>query len=421
MDSVGKEIVLPDFDFFKPEKKIPTAHSCFLLGAGFSVNQGYPIANDLNKQIQYINPENFTIDSEGNLFNLPESKDDPFWYFSDARKKHFIKELIQLFLQGNMEFDYEDFYDFLMNPNLLKKDEFQEICKNFREKKNGVSKENKNEFSDVSLIWQTVRLMNQIIQILLVDKEGKNFYEPSIHQMKPLPFEYNGFLQLLERIGENSVVHIHSLNHDLLFETFSHTDWINGELSDGFEELGSKFYGRIEDNKMIRLKSFTNRYDKRFNLYKLHGSLDQFPFRHQDGSQTEYIKIRKGVSTSNLYKELKDKEGNYSYENDFTNYYADFLSGTTHKILRYGEIGYFKEVFEHFVNNLKRSDRLIIIGYGCRDSKINSMILENFDFKNKKAVIIDPFPSVAVKAFGEKINAQIIKKKPNQAMLEVLE
>lgn len=93
------------------------------MGAGFSVNQGYPTANDLNGQIQNINPDNFTIDGEGNLFNLPKSKDDPFWYFSDARKKHFI-ELIQLFLKENKEFDYENFYDFLMNPDLLKRDDF---------------------------------------------------------------------------------------------------------------------------------------------------------------------------------------------------------------------------------------------------------------------------------------------------------
>jgi hypothetical protein len=148
--------------------------------------------------------------------------------------------------------------------------------------------------------------MNQLIQILLVDKNGQNFYKP-ISMMKPLPFEYTGFLQLLEKVGENSIVQVHSLNHDILFETFNHSEWINGELSDGFEELGSKFYGRIEDNRMIRLKSFRNCYDKRFNLYKLHGSLDQFPFRHQDGSKTEYIKIIKGVSTSNLYKEVKGK------------------------------------------------------------------------------------------------------------------
>lgn len=417
---MSEEIVIPDLEFFSAEKKMPTTHSSFLLGAGFSVNQGYPTANDLNKQIQDINPDNFTIDGEGNLFTLPEAKDDPFWYYSDARKKYFIKELIQLYLQENKEFDYEEFYDFLVNSNLLKRDDFKAICKQFREKYNIKSEAKDIEFGNRELISKTITLMNQIIQIMLVDKDGKNFYEPSVHQMKPLPTEYTGFLQLLEKVGEDSVVHVHSLNHDILFETFNHSDWINGTLSDGFEELGSKFYGRIEDNKMIRLKHFTNRYDNRFNLYKLHGSLDQFPFRHQDGSDTEYIKIKKGVSTSNLNKEVKDSEGNYTYENDFSNYYADFLSGTTHKITRYQE-GYYKEVFEHFVNNLKRSDRLIIVGYGCRDSKINELMLENFDFENRKVIIIDPFPSDEIKSFGEKINALIIEKKPNQAMLEVLE
>ena len=412
-------IEMPDFEFFKKDKESPKKHSSFLLGAGFSVNQGYPMARDLNCQIQNVNPDNLTIDGEGNLYKIPESKEDPFWYFSDARKKYFIKELINLFLKENTTFDYEEFYDFIKTPNLNSRDDFKKICEDFRKKYNIQIEEQKIEYNNRELVNNVERLMNQLIQITLVDKNGKNFYEPSVHLMKPLPSEYTGFLDILESVSKDSIVHIHTLNHDLFFETFNHTDYISGELSDGFEELGSKFYGRIEDNRMIRLKRFTNQYDKRFNLYKLHGSLDQFQFRHQDGSKTEYIKVRKGVGLSNLYKEIEDN-GNYKYENDFTNYYADFLSGTTYKITRYKD-GYYKEVFEHFVNNLVKSDQLIIVGYGCRDSKINELILENFDFKNKKVVIIDPYPSKDVITFGKKINANIIEKKPDEAMQEVME
>lgn len=410
----GDWIILPEFENFEKEEKLPDNHVSFLLGAGFSVNQGYPMASELNEQIQSVNPDNLTIDSEGNLFNLPESKEDPFWYFSDARKKHFVKELIGLFMAENKEFDYEMFYDFLMNPELLKRTDFKEVCEQFR-KKYDIKSDNL-EYGNRELIDKTVRLINQYIQILLVDKNDENFYKP-VGLMKPLPEEYTGFLQLTEKMGEDSIVHIHSLNHDIYFETFNQTEWINGDLADGFEEMGSKFYGRIEDNKMIRLKYFANKYDKKYNLYKLHGSLDQFPFRHQDGSPTEYIKIRKGVSTSNLYKEVEDEDGNFFYENDFTNYHPDFLSGTTHKILRYDEEGYFKEVFEHFVNNLKKSNKLIIVGYGCRDSEINKMIVKNFDFKNKPVFILDPFPSDEVKSFAAEINAEIIEQTPDKPLL----
>jgi hypothetical protein len=169
---------------------------------------------------------------------------------------------------------------------------------------------------------------------------------------------------------------------------------------------------------MIRLSYFTNRFDTRFRLYKLHGSIDQYPFKHEDGSPKEYIKIKKGVNISNLYKEVKDKDGQLRYENDFTNYYADFLSGTSSKILRYSDDGYYKEVFAHFKTNLTKSDRLIIVGYGCRDSKINEYILENYDYRNKETIIIDPYPSNEVEAFAEKVGAKLILQTPSESLID---
>ncbi|GAB4159348.1 MAG: hypothetical protein Tsb0033_13760 [Winogradskyella sp.] len=415
-DNIESKLI-PDFEFFKEEEKTPTKHTSFLLGAGFSVNQGYPTANVLNSQIQNINPDNYSINSEGNLFNLPATVDDPNWFYADAKNKFFIKELIALFLKENKVFDYEEFYDFLVNPKLAKREDFKKIANEFRGKFNINQDENSLEYNDRRLIDTTIKLINQLIQVLLVDKHGQNFYKP-IHQMKPLPTEYTGFLQFLEQTGKTSIVHIHTLNHDILFETFNHTDWINGELSTGFEELGSKFYARMQDNIMIRLSCFTNRYDTRYRLYKLHGSIDQFPFRHQDGSPKEYIKIKKGVNISNLYKEVQKGDGEFNYENDFTNYYADFLSGTSSKILRYNDEGYYKEVFNHFKSNLTKSDRLIIVGYGCRDSKINEFILNNFDFRNKETVIIDPYPSDEVVAFANKLGAKLIKQTPDKSLID---
>ncbi|MCB0446587.1 MAG: hypothetical protein KDD03_03580, partial [Gelidibacter sp.] len=102
-DNIESKLI-PDFEFFKEEEKTPTKHTSFLLGAGFSVNQGYPTANVLNSQIQNINPDNYSINSEGNLFNLPATVDDPNWFYADAKNKFFIKELIALFLKENKVF-----------------------------------------------------------------------------------------------------------------------------------------------------------------------------------------------------------------------------------------------------------------------------------------------------------------------------
>ena len=56
---------------------------------------------------------------------------------------------------------------------------------------------------------------------------------------------------------------------------------------------------------------------------------------------------------------------------------------------------------------------LIIVGYGAKDSEVNKMILENFNFKIKPTFIIDPFPSDQVKVLQAKINAKLIVKDLN--------
>lgn len=418
-ESGTKEIILPEFEHFKEAKKTPTKHTSFLLGAGFSVNQGYPTANELNKKIQSINLAKYTIAGDGSLAYIGSSNEDPNGYSHDALKKYFLDDLIKLFVKVNKSFDYEDFYDFIVKPETLKRADFNNVADEFRKKASQGSSEIPFGFDNINLISKITKLINQIIELLLVDKEGKNYYE-SIHQMKPLPDEYTGFLEFLEQLGKSSIVHIHTLNHDILFETFDKTDWIIGELSTGFDELGSKFYGRMERVGMVRLKYFSNRYDKRYRLYKLHGSLDQIPFRSRNGEKVEFIKIKKGLNLSNIYKEIINKNDEFEYENDFTNYHADFLSGTTAKILRYDDEGYYKEVFSHFINNMKTSARLIIVGYGCRDSKINDLILEYYDYAKKESVIIDPFPSDEVKAFATKIGAKLIEQTPAESLLEKL-
>jgi len=73
----------------------------------------------------------------------------------------------------------------------------------------------------------------------------------------------------------------------------------------------------------------------------------------------------------------------------------------------------YKKLFELFKSNLQSADKLIIIGYGAKDSRINEMIMENFDYNNKKSFIIDPFYGEKVKDLSLKINAKLIRKQLN--------
>ena len=70
----------------------------------------------------------------------------------------------------------------------------------------------------------------------------------------------------------------------------------------------------------------------------------------------------------------------------------------------------YKKLFKKFRNNLRSAQKLIIIGYGGRDSKINEIIKQNFDYQNKKVFIIDPYPSGDLKTFANQIGAKTIEK-----------
>lgn len=378
-----------------------------LLGAGFSVNKGYPTAHELNQKLTELEVEDFWVASEGTVLLKEKTELDRNDFGTDSRQKYFVIDLIKFYQDTIKSFNYEEFYDFFnsIDPN-EKNTDFDNFCNAFREKYQ-IKTDNRN------LISRTKNIFNQLISRFIVDGEGKRFYD-SIHYSKPHYSGYTGFLDCLESWGNEGITHIHTLNHDVFFETLSHSDWIQGDFSDGFEEMGSKYYGGLKDNLKVRLSYFTNNYTNRFRLYKLHGSFDQFPFHLEDSSIDTYVKIKMGVGTTEFYKEVDDGKGGYKYLNDWINYHSDFLSGTTSKILRYQEPLYYDKVFNNFKINLSNSNKLIIIGYGCGDSKINNMIETNFDFKKYPIILIEPYPTEQTDLFIKKFNAKIIIKTPSK-------
>ncbi|AZQ57300.1 hypothetical protein EJ994_00185 [Maribacter sp. MJ134] len=382
-----------------------------LLGAGFSVNKGYPTADKLNKRIKELSPKDFWVSSDGTVLLKKRTEKDPNDYASDSRHKYFVVELIKFYQNKTDGFNYEEFYDFLNNIDPNEQDTgFDELCDNFRN-------EYHNKTDNLNLISRTQNIFNQLISRFIVDGEGKRFYD-SIHYSKPHYPGYTGFLNCLEFWGNEGLTHIHTLNHDIFLETLSHSDWIQGNFSDGFEEMGSKYYGEIKGGVKVRLSYFTNNYTNQFRLYKLHGSFDQVPFHLQNSGIDTYVKIKFGIGLTELYKEVDDGQGGFSYVNDWINYHSDFLSGTTSKILRYGEPSYYDKVFKNFKKNLSNSNKLIIIGYGCGDIEINNMIEKYFNFKNHLIVIVDPYPSEQTKLFVKKFNAKLVQKTPDNLNLK---
>jgi hypothetical protein len=391
-------------------------HISFLLGSGFSANAGYPIGNQLNELLLNVADLNVSFHSSGQLIPPLNGKKQlvsprSSWDF----KLDFLIELIQYYNNKIKSFDYEVFYDFL----LLQAESDKNILKLAKSRSNSI-------VGETDLIRGSITILNQLVHYLLKDNDDNNNYENAGYYLKPLFDGYSGFLNCVDALKKEHTIHFHTLNHDVYLERLNRTEWFGGDLCDGFEELGSSYYGKlVVDGRdyMSRLKYFTGNYSTNVRLYKLHGSLDYVLFHTLDGGSLvpdNYIKTKFGISYSNLYKEVGGKKG-LEYFNYWINYHPDFLTGTSSKIEKYKEPTLFKKLFSLFQENLKKSDKLIIIGYGAKDSEVNRILLSHFDHKYKPVVIVDPYPNQTLKDLGETLNAKFVTTNINDIKIDELE
>lgn len=378
-----------------------------LLGAGFSAPMGYPVGNALNKLLLECDDSKFGFHTSGSLVVSTDGTKPDFGYKTSYDFQFdFCRDLIQYFNKSKGYFDYEEFYDYF---NYEAKDD-PEVKALFNSKSYGTEK-------DLSqMLYGIKNIYTQLVSHFLVDGEGNSWYDDAAHMCGPIWPGFTGVLNCLQNWGEEYNVNVHTLNHDLFFERLNISDWLQGELCDGFEELGSPYYGDLSvkgRHYKCRLQQYTGNYNKKFRLYKLHGSKDYGVYYAPNGATLipeKYIKTRYGVGFSELYKEVQNENGELTYDRCWINYHADFLTGTTSKIERYAEPLLFKELFQRFRDNLKEAEKLIIIGYGGRDSEVNKMILENFACKSKPSFIIDPFPGEDVKKLREQVEAKLIQE-----------
>ncbi len=364
-------------------------HFSFLLGSGFSVPDGYPTTSQINNRLKSINQNEIHIHSSGSAWFLNGQDDQNSW--SRKEQKLFVQRFLEFYnnevIPGE-DFNYEKFYDFY--SELRRTDDLNEKCSKFFD---AFRKESGQGYDHHNFLLNFHQTFSQLLASLLLIK-----WPAPGHICSPYCKNYNEFFELLEILGISYKVHIHSLNHDLLLEQFFHSDTLGNKISDGFEEVGSPFYGYHisfdrNDNPLaeykVRLRRFVNEYSKQFCYYKLHGSIDQYVF-NDDNKEYTTIKLLNGISNQELYKEIKNEKGEFEYHTGHVEVYPDFLSGTSTKILNYDRQVYYKPIFNHFVNNLKNSQTLIVIGYGLGDPKINEFIENNFlSDSQKKMLVID--------------------------------
>lgn len=377
----------------------------FLLGAGFSAPKGYPVGNSLNDKLLKLTNEWISFSPDGRLTVSTDGTKPNFGYKTSYDIEfEFCLVLIKYYNSNVKCFDYEEFYDYLLGEAFADKE---------AERLATIYYLNSSDYSQ--LIAAMVNIYNQLISYHIKDSDNNKWYDNQPYLTGCCYPGYTGLFQYLKHINDESIVNVHTLNHDLFFESLNSTDFFSGQICDGFEELGSPYYGQLEkENRCYkcRLQYYTGNYNSKYRLFKLHGSLDYGIYSSSENgvfTPENYLKTRCNIGFSNLYKEIS-KDGHIEYENCWINYHSDFLTGTTSKIERYKEPILYKKMFELFQKNLNMADKLIIIGYGAKDSKINEMIEKNYDFTNKPSFIIDPYAGESVIKFSENINSKLINK-----------
>lgn len=399
-----KKLSIDDLDFGdnKPVK-IPYGsrkHMAFLIGSGFSVPCEMPTGKQLNDFIFNIDKEAITFDYSGKLATSRDgSKHSIRSLFENCRG--FCSLAMKEYARTN-KFDYERFYDFI-NSDGIYAQQYQKLAKPFL-----------SLFSDYhQLVFNMMNVYTQIIEHELKHERKTEIQEGEFASEKFKSYEL--FAKYLSKLAQKYIVDVFSLNHDFLLENLARTNWINEGISDGFHNYRSKYYGELERNGVkydCRLEEYKGYYDAAIRLYKLHGSLDYLMFKRQDEygyfTTDKMIKVPYGIAIDATKKQRNHKLG---YDQDWTEYHPDFLSGTMSKITHYKD-SFYKKLFKLFEKNLKKAETLIVIGYGGGDSRINQYILKNFDFRTKPSFVIDPFfdKNDILIQFAKSIGAKPIQK-----------
>lgn len=372
-----------------------------LIGAGFSVPMGYPVGNRVNDIISNFDYKSIDISPAGELYSSREHSSIISTQYQ--RNLVFCGRIINAYTQKHEgKFDYEEFFDFIHSNEI-----FEEPYKCCSE---GLVAE-LEDYHD--FVYGLDSIFTQMVFHVIRDGNGEIWYDNKPNQIGHIE-GYDTFLQVLSKWSEDYIVNVHTLNHDMLFESFNKTEYLSGKICDGFDEYGSDYYGVLTACQgrryNVRLERYTARYNRPVRLYKLHGSFDYVFYYKSNGNillPSICVKRRYGIDLKSLKRGIGNK---MKYETFPFAYHSNFLSGVNTKVRHYNDNVLYGKLHKRFRNNLRTAKCLIIVGYGGKDEGINNTILNNYDYLNKPTIIIDPYPSDALIGLKGKLGASLITK-----------
>jgi len=368
-------------------------HFSFLLGAGFSKPAGYPLATEINNKFQSLTHKDFFIHTSQSAHLISKGYEQR-WQI-EKYQYMFVEEFIKFYNEKIItdNFHYEDFVDYYMDlyrrKNLSQSE--HEFFNDFRNRYN-------YPLDHTQLIYSFHRTYAQLVSEIIIIEWPES---PSILGPVYNKNDHAQFLYLLDYLSQKYIIHIHSLNHDLLMEKYFRTSVLDTKYSDGFDDVYSPYFADVHNyycgknskrktyTRKIRLRRYNGKFNKAFNFYKLHGSVDNYIATIYNG-KFDMIKMEYQIINGSVKKEISTCFGEIKNEMVILDVAPEILSGTTEKTRKYGDTIYYKDIHKKFIINLKKSDNLIVIGYSFKDSGINEYLKTHFlNDINKQMLVVD--------------------------------
>jgi hypothetical protein len=396
---MNKAIPIPDRlveAIFASKKTEPTQRISVLLGSGFSRPDGMPLVGDINSRLSRLKESDFYLYQEMTAGFYKGNYRDPnaLATLNDRRfAVEFIAFYVETVLGGDHQaFSYEQFFDFFSEYLHEKqhKEEVDQFCADYNEKYGFKGRYD----NGLNYLSKFLNIFNQLVASLLTKAE----YYQDVSYTGGYP-GYDSFCRFITESLKSYRVHVHSLNHDMLFDHMG--AFVSGMFeyyTDGFIEAGSRYFGELDyrpkyieedfyKTYRVRLKHYDGDYEKRLSFFKLHGSVNYYPTYLQGSDKAVTVKRDYGVGEV-LMERFDEQKQKFVYENPFTNNYPAYLTGTTQKIKRYHD-DFYDNLFSHFQDNLEKSEKLIVIGYGFQDAGINEYLETNYLAAGKKILVVD--------------------------------
>jgi len=343
----------------------------FLIGAGFSIPAGFPSAKLLGKRIIAYG----THIARERRMGLP----------GHNFLEHYILAAIKFYIRTNpKDCNYEDFLDFLYETNTNK--EFIDFLRGYYPTKH-IDIEIDQSFIDNNFLNGTDVYLDWVRNCI----RWPDNIENKLHK-------YDAFTRIITSVPQEITINLHTTNHDQLLEYMSDRKMFGRSYLDGFTAESKYYYLNSKRSKII-CPFYDNNYSGNLKLYKLHGSLTYYYFHTEEGNGSyipkDFIKTHFDFDEFNLYE---DREGEKP-AHDPINYLPVFLTGRKTKARQYLNRFYFQPCLQHFSENLSKSKILIAIGFSFNDIELVKIIQENLP-EGVPCIIVDPFPSEAIKKFA---------------------